>query len=556
MIVAVLLGIVLARSVLEPNARLSNEFAVIGAASPSDLIELGFAMKVSPSARAALEHTLLQVSDPRLPTYGDYLEPEEITEILAVPESAFAQLNNYLASEGITSETGRELYGMILSVTVNVSDAERLLQAKISRFCHKKHERYCLLRARSYTVDDRIAPLIDFVSGVLHFPSLDRFTQRVQAKQNPAQRSKRQTVGWTPRSLRDLFNTDSAYPISGTNNTQAVASFLGQYYDEPDLQEFFGLFYQEGVGTTPSNVIGDQGLLPGVEANLDVQYIMATSGLVNTWVYSNQGLHDGQEPFLKWLSILGNTSNAQIPKTISVSYGDDENSIQSSYLVLCNTAFQALGTRGVSVMFASGDSGASCTDKGTRFSPGWPATSPWVTAVGGVVGDTGSLEADSISGGGFSNFFSVPDYQTSAVQAYLAAAQQANVLPPASFYNASGRAFPDVAAPSEGFWVVSYLVPSPVAGTSCASPSFTTVISLLNEVQLSKNNPTLGFLNLWLYQNAASMMQPVNSGCNVGCPKTKDTGFCAVSGQGIYSPVAGLGVPDYNLMLQFLPQKN
>jgi len=321
------------------------------------------------------------------------------------------------------------------------------------------------------------------------------------------------------------------------------------------FKNFFALFYQSGLTSTPSKVIGDQGLLPGVEANLDVQYIMSVSDLLDTWVYSMDGLHEGQEPFLNWLGILANTSDTDIPKSISVSYGDDENSLEVSYMMACDTQFQALGARGVSVMFASGDSGASCTDKGDRFLAGWPATSPWVTAVGGTVGDRGSLEGDYISGGGFSDVFAVADYQKDAIAKYFDAATKAKVLPPNSYYNATSRGFPDVGAPSEAFWVVSYLIPSPVGGTSAASPSFTTVISLLNEIQMSSGKKPLGFLNPWLYTNAASMMQPVESGCNAGCESNQGgTGFCAIKGQGTWSPVSGLGVPDFPKMVKMLPK--
>ena len=45
--------------------------------------------------------------------------------------------------------------------------------------------------------------------------------------------------------------------------------------------------------------------------------------------------------------------------------------------------------RGISLLFASGDSGAASIDHacpGDAFSPNWPAGSPWVTAVGGTRG--------------------------------------------------------------------------------------------------------------------------------------------------------------------------
>lgn len=155
---------------------------------------------------------------------------------------------------------------------------------------------------------------------------------------------------------------------------------------------------------------------------------MSVSGGVDTWVFSDQDLHDGQvrfcfncsivaifqqnirnkEPFLKWLQIVGNTSDAQVPKVISVSYGDDENSISASYLARCEVEFMKVtfvfvfffcvftfaspiyyltnidivinrakvGIRGISLLFAAGDSGADCRSSGQQFNPDWPASSP------------------------------------------------------------------------------------------------------------------------------------------------------------------------------------
>lgn len=48
--------------------------------------------------------------------------------------------------------------------------------------------------------------------------------------------------------------------------------------------------------------------------------------------------------------------------------------------------------------------------------------------------------------------------------------QSATKLPPSSYYNSSGRAYPDLAALSDNYWVVSNRIPLPwVSGTSVRS---------------------------------------------------------------------------------------
>ena len=65
--------------------------------------------------------------------------------------------------------------------------------------------------------------------------------------------------------------------------------------------------------------------------------------------------------------------------------------------------------------------------RGTRFSPDFPVTCPFVTAVGATQVNPGSTVNDPegaceqviFSGGGFSNIFAMPDYQAAAVTSFL-----------------------------------------------------------------------------------------------------------------------------------------
>lgn len=72
-------------------------------------------------------------------------------------------------------------------------------------------------------------------------------------------------------------------------------------------------------------------------------------------------------------------------------------------------------------------------------------------------------------------------FQEEAVTQFLSSSPH---LPPSSYFNASGRAYPDVAALSDGYWVVSNHVPIPwVSGTSVR-------ISLAPNLQELPSGPT------------------------------------------------------------------
>ncbi len=78
------------------------------------------------------------------------------------------------------------------------------------------------------------------------------------------------------------------------------------------------------------------------------------------------------------------------------------------------------------------------------------------------------MVGDPISSGGFSNVFKALSYQTAAVNSYLTS--QGSNLPPSSYYNVSGRAFPDVSSFSENVVIAVGHSFTYVGGTSCAAP--------------------------------------------------------------------------------------
>ncbi len=113
---------------------------------------------------------------------------------------------------------------------------------------------------------------------------------------------------------------------------------------------------------------------------------------------------------------------------------------------------------------------------------------------------------------------------------YLATAKH---LPPQQQWNRTGRAYPDVAAFSTGFMVVTDLFPQPVDGTSCATPTFSGVLSLVNGVRLENGKAPLGFLNPLLYSSGGAANTDILVGFNPNC---NSDGFTCQAG---WDPVTG-----------------
>jgi len=262
-----------------------------------------------------------------------------------------------------------------------------------------------------------------------------------------------------------------------------------------------------------------------------------------------------------WAQEIANETAA--PWIHSVSYGSQGDYPSDSYRDRLNLEFQKLGARGITIVFASGDSGAGCQGIGAAdepgvcdctFYPSFPATCPYVLTVGatkflnGNSGPEGAVVAFK-SGGGFSQLFPVPSYQATSVATYL---KSGVTMPPTCAFNASNRATPDVSALGDvHFQVINGGSKISVGGTSASAPSFSAVLTLLNDIRLNKGKPTLGFVLPWIYQTAAknpTAFFDVTVGDNTvaGCCKSGQlSGFDCATG---WDPVTGVGTPNYAVL--------
>ena len=147
-----------------------------------------------------------------------------------------------------------------------------------------------------------------------------------------------------------------------------------------------------------------------------------------------------------------------------------------------------------------------------------------MTSVGGTQGYAPE-EAWTGSSGGFSNYYPAPAYQLPAVSAFLAKLGATN----AGRFNATGRAFPDVAAKADDFRVIVGTVGG-VYGTSAASPTFASVVALINDRLAQEGRPPMGFLNPWLYSVGRAGLNDIATGNSSTQCGSEKVGFDAVEG--------------------------
>jgi len=488
-----------------------------------------------------LERTLMAVSDPQSGNYGQHLTHEEIQQLVTPRPDSISMVVEWLTDHGITSWSSSSNNDFIQFVT-SVATAEKLLEAEYHSFKHTKFD-VTVIRTFNYSIPNKIKYAIDFISPTVRLPTLRSSPTPTMSYPPTIDMSaeKDDQLGANPTSLRKLYAVGTVEGNSSTNR-QAVTAFLEQYYRPSDLQKFYEGYYTIAKGRTVQKVIGPNKNFAGIEASLDIEYITALGGNVPTQFWSFAGRapdNPENEPFLDFLYLVANTSDDNVPYVFSTSYGEDEKSVSMDYANRINVEFQKAGTRGISILFASGDSGVA-GDSGscTRFVPQWPSGSPYVTAVGGTTTLSAGEKCAGLSSGGFSDRWPRPDWQKDAVEKFLSTSTH---LPDKSRYNQTGRGFPDVSALATGFTVVNNgATMSGVAGTSCSSPTFSGIVGLLNDLRLQNGKSTLGFLNPWIYQSGFSALNDMTSGDNPGCGTR---GFTAIAG---WDPCSGYGTPDYS----------
>jgi len=542
----------------------------------------------------------MDISTPDHPRYGQHLKRDELKQLIKPRAESTHAVLSWLEESGVPSEDVVD-DGEWITFVAPVSTAEKMMDTTFKTYQNLARKDVKKIRTLHYSVPKDVREHIDLIQPTTRFAQLRAQNNHIHDKQEigfqaAATAAVNATCGSsiTPQCLKDLYNF-ADYKPGKAPVTVGVTGYLENYARFKDFAQFAGLYAPWAVGSnfTWSSVNGmplrtmiamftnplvggilDQRSTNGsVEANLDVQYtlgLIAPSLGVNFYSTPGRGPlvpdldqpseDDNQnEPYLDLFTYLVNLPDEKLPQVLTTSYGEDEQSVPAEFNKKVCDMIGQLGTRGVSVIFSSGDTGvgSACqTNDGkntTRFLPIFPAACPYVTAVGGTTG-VNPEKAVSFSSGGFSDLYKTPSYQTGAVSGYLAKLGSRWE----GLYNPQGRGFPDVAAQGTSYRVVDKGARISVGGTSASAPTIASIVGLLNNARLSAGKPALGFLNPWLYSQAASGFTDITAGGSTGCtgrsiysglkaPYVPYASWNATEG---WDPVTGLGTPDFGKLLK------
>jgi len=360
---------------------------------------------------------------------------------------------------------------------------------------------------------------------------------------------------FVPGELAQVYN----FPQADASGQCIALLEFGGGVEDADLAAYFR---QIGVREPKVSVIA----LGGVSTNpqldpqatgevmLDIEVAGALAGGTSIAVYFSTFDEKGVIDAIH--AVINDTTNK--PSVVSISWGWDENQPFSNGILWSPAAIQhvnesllAAAQLGISVCVATGDDGAEALLRDGRAHVNFPATSPYVLAVGGTTlhvassarGGTHVTEVvwndgpGSGTGGGISDVTPRPAWQDGIVPPSIN---------PGHF---AGRGIPDVAAdadPATGYYVMSGGRYAVAGGTSAAAPLWASLLARIN----ARLGARTGNFNALLYQKfgPAGVLRDIVTGNN-------DTdgllGGLFAAGTG-WDACTGWGVPDGAKLLQAL----
>jgi kumamolisin len=527
-------------------------------------------------------------SNPSSSTYGQYLSLSTLQKKYGASSSRRNAVVGAFKPYGVSATV--DVTHLRVGATISIKNAQKLFGTKWNLYATGQPNQAVALPVNTPKLGSGLNGNVDTVSGLGLY-----VTQRASASSSVSS-AQASIAGGTPTrtgtidpgcatttypaaifSTAGLFPNQilSAYGIAqlqagGLQGQGVRLAILGEAPTPAgDVNAYRNCF---GFPGTALQIHGASKIAPILESSLDAMTVAMVApklSRLDLWVKA-LGQADPQGALELLADPLQATTNGTpLPNVISISYGVCEASVApyTAARTLFNRQAAATAALGITIVVAAGDSGSSSCAHGvqpsqlTSFdeqkSASWPATSPWVLAVGGT--NLTLTPANSIESSGVWNDteYSSPYQQTAAGGGGVSTFEKRPWWQPAIPGQSTFRMIPDVAAfadPSPGYAIVcSHEVqgcgPSPgqtisfVGGTSAATPLVAGMIALWDQQAKQSGLPNPGFVPPLLYsiaQHASGSFLDITTGSNavfggVSCC-TATPGFDLASGLG--SPLA------------------
>ena len=296
---------------------------------------------------AALSATLSALADPKSPLYHHYLTPSEFTQIFGASAGGVERVEEVLRASGLQVDEARTSNSLLVA-RGPTADVEALLGVQLTSYRSASGQQYYAPSASPHLP----AALAPYVSGVLGLDSRPHVQTRplLAPSVGPGPGE-----GLEPADLARAYDYASlqAKGLSGANETIALAEI--DTFSATDIADYDSVFH---ISAPPVQVVSVGGGANGTspEATLDIEVAQAVAPHAHILAYEG-----GQD-----LSQLAQTFNQMVTdhraKIISISLGACEGQLAGSdgrsFISSLNSTFRQADAEGISVLAASGDSGA------------------------------------------------------------------------------------------------------------------------------------------------------------------------------------------------------
>jgi kumamolisin len=530
-------------------------------------------------------------SNPASATYGQYLSLSTLQKKYGAPSSRRNAVVGAFKPYGVTATV--DVTHLRVGATISIKKAQKLFGTKWDLYATGQPNQAVALPVNTPKLGSGLKGNVDTVSGLGLY-----VTQRASASSSASRAAGRTAsfAGGTPtrtgtispgcapttypaavRSSSGLFPNQilSAYGIAPLQaaSLQGQGSRVAILGEAPtpvsDVNAFRSCF---GFPGTALQIHGGSNTAPILESSLDAMTVAMVApqlSRLDLWVKAlGQANPQGALELLA-SPLQATTSGTPLPNVISISYCVCEATVApyTAARTLFNRQAAATAALGITIVVAAGDSGSSACAHGvpssqlTSFdkqqSASWPATSPWVLAVGGtnltltpsnaiassgVWNDTQyppPYQAEDGGGGGVSKFEKRPWWQPA-----LASQSTYRMVPDVAAFADASPGYAIVCSPEvQGCGPSAGQTISFVGGTSAATPLVAGMIALWDQQAKQSGLPNPGFVPPLLYalqQQAPGSFLDITAGGNavfggVSCC-TATPGFDLASGLG--SPLA------------------
>ncbi|KAJ6554764.1 hypothetical protein B0H19DRAFT_1263069 [Mycena capillaripes] len=379
---------------------------------------------------------------------------------------------------------------------------------------------------------------------------------------------------WNPACLLELYEIPST-PAKPAANVFGVSGFQNDFSNKRNLKTFLETYRPDINANTTFDVLSvDEGInnqLPGgagQDGNSIIQYAIAlATGVPVTFISTGTLPNDLIAEMLDQANFL--LSLEQPPQTIlntafvGVESGVFEGVVFSPQMAisLCN-AYAQLVARGVSLIVQTdvfGAGGIPVLPPCKPFDPPFPATCPFVTAVGGTEFDVNQNELQETTSGNL--LTSRP--RSSAEEGFRIILRGRDIRTLQFWFISRGpttRTAPLSTSPVELVcqslatgpirnFMVDFIFEQRVFNFShtpqFSAAIFASMVALLINERIVAGKPGLGFLNPWIYQYGDAF-KDFTTGSNPGC---NSPGFNATSG---WDLVSGFGSPLYSKLQKII----